>query len=986
MKKIISVIITLLLVIPVSIFYSSAQETNIALGKSYSYTGTYVDEGVIMYPDTDRKELTDGIKGDGDDIGFVSPIWVGMNINGVNSQYNSNEITVDLGSIQNKLIRFTLTAESCDGGISTPNSVEVMVSDDNKDFTSAGVAYSATRYKSKDMSYSVSESSITSSIFSDYSDVSEYYEPSNYGIYTYSVVLDGAISARYIKYVIHHGASWAFVSEVEVYRNPDAKDAPPNTVFVTTINESVTAGAGAIFTNDFEYSVDGDISSSDANLAWAAYLIAKPTDTEGQYIVTSVNQNLRDGYVFIPHGGFMLAAHFDDREYGSDNYYRTLKNLQLLMKFKPGNIVTLTGIDITDGTISDDAAVILYDKGNTQDPVYDTGFAIDLFSTYSYRPGDTIQAYITIKNIEPEDGIRSLRFVMYYDESNLTPKIAKDDINDVDYESFIIDAPDETWGIQAFHDSDFAFYDITVSTENDDALAKDNGSLLIMIPFTVKDDASGNIVFRSPSNTVSALDVENNEVDGKAGICTTYEDDLIVSNPTENAEITINQTETEPQLDGIVNDSEYGQKIHTTYSNDQFVSDYDTDLDIDADFYMTWNSDNLYLSWVVRTENHYPVSKTRDYNNDGKAGTDADLCFMWMFSCVQFMLCTGAPKIDDTNYQTTDWSGNYLEAGLSIMEDDSSYIAIWSRPVGAEDLSVTDLEFAGNRNEAASTTTYEVKIPWDAIGMTNVDEGTELGLTYSIGDQEDFDVSPNMCEWQNAILGRKNMDAGAVITLSGENAIGSAIISGTCKVGEILSAGTVGIVTTGKILKYQWYRNGIAIPDATNRTYLLVEADIAKEIMVIITVKSETEVDYESDSVIPIGKSEGNDYSVTLKNGYANGIINEQRKSDLILRITGAFTILDSKNNQLAENSFIGTGCVIRQGNNSFTVIIKGDINGDGIVNAKDYLLVKRAYLDTLTLTETQRKAACLEDTTEPTSKDYLKIKRHFLGTFNIYE
>ena len=69
MKKIISVIITLLLVIPVSIFYSSAQETNIALGKSYSYTGTYVDEGVIMYPDTDRKELTDGIKGDGDDMG-----------------------------------------------------------------------------------------------------------------------------------------------------------------------------------------------------------------------------------------------------------------------------------------------------------------------------------------------------------------------------------------------------------------------------------------------------------------------------------------------------------------------------------------------------------------------------------------------------------------------------------------------------------------------------------------------------------------------------------------------------------------------------------------------------------------------------------------------------------------------------------------------------------------------------------------------------
>ncbi|HAN21849.1 MAG: hypothetical protein A2Y15_06430 [Clostridiales bacterium GWF2_36_10] len=83
--------------------------------------------------------------------------------------------------------------------------------------------------------------------------------------------------------------------------------------------------------------------------------------------------------------------------------------------------------------------------------------------------------------------------------------------------------------------------------------------------------------------------------------------------------------------------------------------------------------------------------------------------------------------------------------------------------------------------------------------------------------------------------------------------------------------------------------------------------------------------------------------------------------------------------------SGVGTGATITSGDQTIIIVVKGDVNGDGDVGSIDYLYVKRAFLETMTLTETQLQAACLGGTALPTSADYLKIKRHFLGTFDIY-
>jgi hypothetical protein len=237
-----------------------------------------------------------------------------------------------------------------------------------------------------------------------------------------------------------------------------------------------------------------------------------------------------------------------------------------------------------------------------------------------------------------------------------------------------------------------------------------------------------------------------------------------------NTNVSVKQSNTAPVIDGIINEGEYGEKIHSVdYSKDEFISYYDQDKSIRADFYMTWHQDSLYMAWVVYTDKHTPIDPSVDYNKDGKADAEfggQDLAFMYKFSCVQFMLCTGAPDKNKSKYQVSEWSGNYLEAGLTYLNNGKSVKFIWSRPAGGEGFTSDSLGFCGSWDKNKKTTVYETKIPLSKLGVRNVGDGTQIGLSYTIGDQEDFERAPNMCEWQDAILNGKNMDAGAVITLS----------------------------------------------------------------------------------------------------------------------------------------------------------------------------------------------------------------------------
>ena len=128
------------------------------------------------------------------------------------------------------------------------------------------------------------------------------------------------------------------------------------------------------------------------------------------------------------------------------------------------------------------------------------------------------------------------------------------------------------------------------------------------------------------------------------------------------------------------------------------------------------------------------------------------------------------------------------------------------------------------------------------------------------------------------------------------------------------------------------------------------------------------------------------DWNVTFTNSIAHGIIEGSTLSEITEKVGSALTAKNLAGEKISGDSLVGTGYIINYNGADYTVIVKGDVNGDGNVNSRDYLIVKRTILGTLNISEVQKKAACLSETDYPTARDYLKIKRHFLGIYNIYD
>ena len=58
-----------------------------------------------------------------------------------------------------------------------------------------------------------------------------------------------------------------------------------------------------------------------------------------------------------------------------------------------------------------------------------------------------------------------------------------------------------------------------------------------------------------------------------------------------------------------------------------------------------------------------------------------------------------------------------------------------------------------------------------------------------------------------------------------------------------------------------------------------------------------------------------------------------------------------------------------------------GDVNGDGLVKSKDYMMIKNYIMGTHEFNEIEKIAADVSKDTEIKSKDYMIIKNHIMGT-----
>ncbi len=202
------------------------------------------------------------------------------------------------------------------------------------------------------------------------------------------------------------------------------------------------------------------------------------------------------------------------------------------------------------------------------------------------------------------------------------------------------------------------------------------------------------------------------------------------------------------------------------------------------------------------------------------------------------------------------------------------------------------------------------------------------------------------------------LDNGAEITLVGE------ATDGWYKVeyGELVGYCSADYITVSGKLKAE---NAPAFPD---------DSDPGDD--------SDPDVDPDPEFAIT-------DKNLSISSGILNGVYAETSVEELLAGFTGKVHITDASGNTLSSDELVGTGYKLYYTANGITtlkatVVVKGDVDGDGEISAYDYIYVKRHFMGTYTLSGNYLKSALLSGRDEVNIVDYVMIKRACMGTYVI--
>jgi len=129
--------------------------------------------------------------------------------------------------------------------------------------------------------------------------------------------------------------------------------------------------------------------------------------------------------------------------------------------------------------------------------------------------------------------------------------------------------------------------------------------------------------------------------------------------------------------------------------------------------------------------------------------------------------------------------------------------------------------------------------------------------------------------------------------------------------------------------------------------------------------------------------------NLVLESGVLTGVYADTKISDFKSNFTGNIRFVNKDGKALADIDCVATGTRIIATVNGLektvaTVVVKGDVNGDGTITSRDYLLVKRTFFGTYSLENVYLKAALVSGKAELNVRDYLLLKRAYFGTYKI--
>lgn len=135
------------------------------------------------------------------------------------------------------------------------------------------------------------------------------------------------------------------------------------------------------------------------------------------------------------------------------------------------------------------------------------------------------------------------------------------------------------------------------------------------------------------------------------------------------------------------------------------------------------------------------------------------------------------------------------------------------------------------------------------------------------------------------------------------------------------------------------------------------------------------------------------DMNLTAQEGYITGFgvgttYNELKEQLSSVSETTQITVRDTEGTEIGGKTVLASGQTIEiretDGTGNYTIIIRGDINGDGLINTRDLVLVKKDILGLEKLEGIGLKAGLMKGESTVSLKIYAAIKKHILGLASV--
>ena len=124
---------------------------------------------------------------------------------------------------------------------------------------------------------------------------------------------------------------------------------------------------------------------------------------------------------------------------------------------------------------------------------------------------------------------------------------------------------------------------------------------------------------------------------------------------------------------------------------------------------------------------------------------------------------------------------------------------------------------------------------------------------------------------------------------------------------------------------------------------------------------------------------------LTIENGYIKKIQPNTLYTDFVKNINfnESYTIKEGEK-ELTKTDIIKTGQILISGENTYTLVVLGDTNGDGKASIQDIMQINKYRLNKTNLEEKYLLAGDINEDGKTNIKDLLKINQYRLGIINI--